>query len=111
MAIKDSPNARAIPTMPTCAPAKTAAPIPDKTRTKVPNSSAAYFIVLLSSFANVVPRVLQRYGLQRFRGDGYGKRGHSTCRPLVSQQFFAQRKISQEGSRTHEAQKGHGTNG
>src|ERR1700704_1046868 len=46
MASKERPNAMATPTLPTFAPAITAVVSPAKTRTKVPNNSAAYFIRL-----------------------------------------------------------------
>src|SRR5579864_2629200 len=44
MASRASPNAMATPTLPTFAPAITAVVSPAKTRTNVPNNSAAYFI-------------------------------------------------------------------
>src|ERR1051326_951624 len=46
MASKESPKTMAKPTLPTFAPAITAVVSPAKTRTKVPNNSAAYFIQL-----------------------------------------------------------------
>src|SRR5215467_12548653 len=45
MASRESPNAMATPTLPTFAPAITAVVNPAKTRTNVPNNSAAYFIL------------------------------------------------------------------
>src|SRR6266853_4450809 len=49
MASRDSPNASATPTLPTFAPAITAVVSPAKTRTNVPNNSAAYFILTFTS--------------------------------------------------------------
>src|SRR6478609_2671607 len=49
MASRDSPNAMATPTLPTLAPAITAVVNPAKTRTNVPNNSAAYFILTFTS--------------------------------------------------------------
>src|SRR5215472_39086 len=46
MASRDSPNAMATPTLPTFPPAITAVVNPAKTRTNVPNNSAAYFMRL-----------------------------------------------------------------
>src|SRR6266852_4487284 len=57
MAINASPNANATPTFPTWEPAITAVPTPAKTRTNVPNNSAAYFIEChLSKESNPDPR-------------------------------------------------------
>jgi hypothetical protein len=55
MASKASPNAMATPTLPTFPPAITAVVNPAKTRTNVPNNSAAYFM-RLSPQANFVHR-------------------------------------------------------
>src|SRR6266852_4702356 len=52
MAINASPNANATPTFPTWEPAITAVPTPARTRTNVPNNSAAYFIGVTSARAN-----------------------------------------------------------
>src|SRR5215831_3799540 len=49
MASRDSPKAMATPTLPTFAPAITAVVNPAKTRTNVPNNSAAYFIMTFTS--------------------------------------------------------------
>src|SRR6476620_11871794 len=46
MANRESPNAMATPTLPTFPPAMTAVVNPAKTRTNVPNNSAAYFMRL-----------------------------------------------------------------
>src|SRR6476469_3552229 len=46
MANRESPNAMATPTLPTFPPAMTAVVKPAKTRTNVPNNSAAYFMRL-----------------------------------------------------------------
>src|SRR5947209_16174001 len=46
MANSESPNAMATPTLPTLPPAITAVVNPAKTRTNVPNNSAAYFMRL-----------------------------------------------------------------
>src|SRR6476646_12297086 len=46
MANRESPNAMATPTLPTFPPAITAVVNPAKTRTNVPNNSAAYFMRL-----------------------------------------------------------------
>src|SRR6185437_3715723 len=46
MASRESPNARATPTLPTFPPAITAVVNPANTRTNVPNNSAAYFMRL-----------------------------------------------------------------
>src|SRR6478752_4682299 len=52
MASRESPNAMATPTLPTWPPAITAVVKPAKTRTNVPNNSAAYFIFHLERILN-----------------------------------------------------------
>src|SRR5215471_3836456 len=59
MANNDRPKAKATPTLWTSPPAITAVPSPAKTSTKVPNNSAAYFI-LFSSASSFTSAFLQK---------------------------------------------------
>src|SRR5438270_8263361 len=69
MASRESPKAMATPTLPTFPPAITAVVNPAKTRTNVPNNSAAYFM-RLSPQANLVHRPRFKQG-QAERRDSF----------------------------------------